>query len=88
MNELLSLAELAKIMQDCAGGDELVLRDDAVDADFADLGYDSVALMETASQIQLRYGVRIDEDQLGQATTPRLLLELANSCIAGKAGGP
>ena len=83
MHEL-TLAALTEIMRVCTGeAAEIDLHDENLDVEFAALGYDSLALLETAGRIQQVYGVRLDDDGVAQASTPRALLALANKAIAG-----
>lgn len=81
MSEL-TLAELTEIMRVCAGEAAGDLHDEMLDVDFAALGYDSLALLETAGRIQQVYGVRLDDD-VACASTPRTFLALVNEAIAG-----
>lgn len=82
MSEL-TLAALTDIMRVCTGeAAEIDLHDEILDVEFAALGYDSLALLETAGRIQQVYGVRLDDD-VAQANTPRILLALVNKAIAG-----
>ncbi|MFD0346149.1 acyl carrier protein [Kitasatospora aburaviensis] len=37
---------------------------------FSDLGYDSLAVLETVSRIEREYGIRIPEDALSAVRTP------------------
>jgi act minimal PKS acyl carrier protein len=73
------LADLRRILREGAGADEGVdLDGEILDTAFDDLGYDSIALMETAARISREYGTPIDDDALTPATTPRALLALVN----------
>lgn len=73
------LHDLRRILREGAGADEGVdLDGEILDTEFDDLGYDSLALMETAARITREYGIPIDEDALLAATTPRRLLDLVN----------
>ncbi|ONF74380.1 acyl carrier protein [Amycolatopsis keratiniphila] len=49
---------------------------------FEDLGYDSLALIETSAELRRRYGVSIPEDLAAQFTTPGELLEFVNEKLA------
>jgi len=51
---------------------------DILDTDFDDLGYDSLALLETAARITREYQIVIDDDA-AIARTPRELLQLVNN---------
>jgi act minimal PKS acyl carrier protein len=46
---------------------------------FEELGYDSLALLETHSRIKRDYGVEIPEDDLDEVTTPQELVDLVNA---------
>lgn len=77
--EALSLDDLRSILVGSAGVSQGVdLEGDFADTAFADLGYDSVAVLELAAQLSSRYGVAIDDEALFEARTPGALLELAN----------
>lgn len=76
----LQLQDLRRILRESAGvAAEADIDGDISDTDFQDLGYDSIAIMEVATRISREYGVPIDDDALGEATTPRMLLELVNN---------
>jgi act minimal PKS acyl carrier protein len=81
--EKLTLTELTTILRECAGSDEAVdLGGDIHDTHFVDLGYDSVALLEVASRIQQRYGVRLSDEVVGEIRTPRQFIEVVDSAAA------
>lgn len=72
----MTIDDLRRILTECAGMDEGVNLDgDILDTPFTDLGYDSLALMETASRIKEEFGVRISDEEIAVVETPRLLLE-------------
>jgi act minimal PKS acyl carrier protein len=48
---------------------------------FEDLGYDSLALLETAARIEQEFGVRIPEEQITEVNTPLELLDLVNMSL-------
>lgn len=82
----LTLAELTEILRECAGEDDASPLDgDILDTRFDDLGYDSIALMETAGRIRTNYGVVIEGDLLADVGTPRRLLDLVNRSIEAAA---
>lgn len=71
--------DLREILRSCAGVDEQTSLDgDILDTEFADLGYDSLAVLEASSHLQRRYGVQLDDDTVTSATTPRALLAAVN----------
>ncbi|MGP4003262.1 acyl carrier protein [Streptomyces sp. 8N706] len=82
----LTLEDLTRIMRECAGEDESVnLEGDILDVPFADLGYDSLALLEAAGAVERKLGVKLSDDAVGEAGTPRLFLALANETVASPA---
>ena len=73
------LHDLRRILREGAGADEGVdLDGEILDVAFDDLGYDSIALMETAALISRETGRQIEDDDLTPSTTPRALLQLVN----------
>ncbi|SBT42853.1 acyl carrier protein [Micromonospora auratinigra] len=80
----MTLDDLRTTMTECAGVDENIdLGGDIADVEFADLGYDSLAMLETGSRIERRYGIRLAEEEVTEARTPRLLLDLVNRSLTG-----
>ncbi|HET7014169.1 MAG TPA: acyl carrier protein [Streptosporangiaceae bacterium] len=76
----ITLEVLTRTLQESAGTDENVeLNGDVLDVDFTELGYDSLALLETASRLEQKHGIVLDDDAATSAKTPRELLELINS---------
>ena len=81
MSEL-TLTGLTAILRECAGEDDnSTLRGDILDTTFSDLGYDSIAVLETAGRIQVEYGVVLADDVVVEAGTPRRLLALVNRSL-------
>ncbi|MFD8573403.1 acyl carrier protein [Streptomyces sp. NPDC059639] len=79
---LLTLDDLRRILIDSAGEEDGVdLAGDILDTRFTDLGYDSLALMESVSRIERDLGLDLDE-MATEADTPRALLELVNGPVA------
>ncbi len=77
-----SLEDLRRILREGAGTDEAVdLDGDILDSDFAELGYESPALLETAGRIEREFGVTLDDDLLTEIRTPRALIEVVNSSL-------
>ena len=78
-----TLADLCRILTEAAGADgSTAISDDALDTEFEELGYDSLALMETGARIERAYGSRIAEEDLAAALTPRALIDLVNRMTA------
>lgn len=80
MSEL-TIDKLTRIMRTCAGEDESVSLDgDIYDVPFSDLGYDSLALMETTARVEREFGLSLPDD-VATATTPRDFLDAVNRHI-------
>jgi minimal PKS acyl carrier protein len=80
-----TLDDLRTIMRACAGEAESIdLDSDIRDMSFEELGYDSIALLETASRIERSTGIAIADDELTVRGTPRTLVELVNSGVPGQ----
>ncbi|MCP3759034.1 acyl carrier protein [Streptomyces sp. TBY4] len=73
----MTLDDLRRILSESAGCEDSQLDGDILDTGFAELGYDSLALLETAAVIQRDYGVEIP----AQFATPRELLDSVNGAL-------
>lgn len=73
----MTIDDLRRILAECAGEDETGdLHGDILDTTFDELGYDSLALMETAAKIRQEFGVDVDDDHIAVMATPRMLLDV------------
>lgn len=82
---MLTLDQLSQILVQCAGENESIQLDDQIlDRDFTELGYDSLALLETSAQLKRQFGIDIADEDIGELTTPRLMLKHANELVAAK----
>jgi act minimal PKS acyl carrier protein len=80
----ITLTELVAVLRDCAGEDEDVdLDGDIADRSFTDLGYDSIALLETAARMADRFGLHLDNATVTGLETPAELLRHLNQALAG-----
>ncbi|MGW0121052.1 acyl carrier protein [Streptomyces sp. NPDC003327] len=78
----ITIADLQTIMTQCAGEDEEALSlEEAPDRAFEELGYDSLALLETYSRLERDFGVELCEDELGDIHTARQLVDFVNSLL-------
>lgn len=76
----LTLDDLRRIFEDVAGADESVNLDgEIIDMEFAELGYDSIAVLEVVGHIRRQYGISLEEDALADVHTPRSLLDLLHA---------
>lgn len=72
--------DLKQTIRECAGQDESVdLSGDILDTAFSELGYDSLAVMETASRVERDYHVELPEEQVGDIKTPRDFVDFVNA---------
>lgn len=75
----LELDDLRRILREGAGEDlGGSLDGDILDVEFEELGYDSLALLETSARISREYQVVLDDDIIISARTPRALLTAVN----------
>lgn len=75
----LTIQDLRAILAECAGEDESVdLGGDILDREFHELGYDSLALLETAGRIKERFETTPSAEEIAELSTPRAVLELVN----------
>jgi acyl carrier protein len=81
-----TLDDLRRILRACAGEAEPgSLDSDIVDVSFSDLGYDSLALLELASQIGREYDTSIPDDVAIALQTPGATIAYVNDRIAARA---
>lgn len=81
--QIFTLADLKRILLEGAGADEGVdLDGDILDKEFEELGYESLALLETGGRIEREYSITLDDSTLTEAITPRLLVEAVNAHVA------
>ncbi|GGQ46541.1 acyl carrier protein [Streptomyces mutabilis] len=75
-----TLQDLKRILLDGAGADESVdLDGDILDTDFEQLGYESLALLETGGRIEREYGVELHDEIFTDNPTPRALVAAVNA---------
>ncbi|MER6270883.1 acyl carrier protein [Streptomyces sp. 900105755] len=76
----ITVDEIRRVIVASAGASESGVSDaDFADTTFDALGYESLALMETATAIESEFGVLIPDELLFEARTPRELAELVRS---------
>ncbi|MBF6354482.1 acyl carrier protein [Nocardia higoensis] len=76
---MLTPDQLREAMIASAGEDESVTLDgDFVAKEFAELGFDSLALMETCAMLKRRFGIEIPDEILWELTTPEQLVAWVN----------
>ncbi|MEH0424351.1 acyl carrier protein [Streptomyces sp. B21-083] len=86
MSKQFTLEDLKRILLEGAGADESVDLDaDILDLRLEDLGYESLALLETGSRIEREYDITLDEVELTNTLTPRDLIDAVNTRLAPSA---
>ncbi|MBR7678953.1 acyl carrier protein, partial [Streptomyces daliensis] len=73
--------DLRRILREGAG-ETVDLDGDILDTGFEELGYESLALLETGGRIEREYGITLDDAALTDAVTPRALIEVVNADLA------
>ncbi|MDH6113742.1 act minimal PKS acyl carrier protein [Kitasatospora sp. MAP12-15] len=78
-----SVDDLLRILRAGAGTDTRieVAVEQLTDTPFAELGYDSLALLELTSRIEREYGIAIPDGEVEQKETPGQVVEYVNSLL-------
>ncbi|MFF7978889.1 acyl carrier protein [Streptomyces sp. NPDC007901] len=78
-----TLDDLRRILLESAGSEEGVdLYGDIEDSEFEELGYESLALLETGGRIEREFGISLDDVNLSDITTPRALVAAVNELLS------
>jgi act minimal PKS acyl carrier protein len=78
-----TIKDLRRIIHESAGeGDGADVDVATLDIEFVQLGYESLALLETGGRIEREFGIKLDDSILFDATTPRALIEAVNAQLA------
>ncbi|ADL47540.1 acyl carrier protein [Micromonospora aurantiaca (nom. illeg.)] len=80
----LSVPDLLTILATCAGEAEPVdaAAEDLGEVPLADLGYDSLALLEASSAVERRFGISLPEEEVAEVRTLNQLGDLVNDRLA------
>ena len=76
-----TVTDLRRLLRKAAG-EEMGSDATILDATFENLGFESLALLETSALIQREFGVRLDESALDETLTPRGLIDSVNAKLA------
>jgi act minimal PKS acyl carrier protein len=77
---IIKFEDLKRVLREGSGvADGVDLDGEVLDLDFYSLGYDSLALLETAARISREYRIALDDDIITSARTPRELLDVINA---------
>lgn len=75
--------ELKAIMSRCTGDtDSGQLRADDLTTPFTEIGYDSLAVLEIASQLQREYGMQIPDEAIEEMSSPQAVLDYVNASLS------
>ena len=78
----MTVDDIFRILVEEAGAPEETPADaDVLDVPFAELGYDSLALMALAGRIKHEHGVTIPDEHIIELDTPRALLEAVEGTV-------
>lgn len=81
----LTIDDLKRILREAAGEEEGIdLDGDILDVTFEDLGYDSLALLETGSRLEREHGIELEDTTITVAETPRALLAVVNEQLTAE----
>jgi act minimal PKS acyl carrier protein len=83
----LTLQQLESIMKHHVWDGAWQSFEDAPDVRFDELGYDSLALLETYSHIKRAYRIEITEDEMNILGTPRAFVDFVNSRRRSESSG-
>nr|WP_280684640.1 acyl carrier protein [Kitasatospora sp. MAA19] len=77
------MKKLTELLRECAGEEEPGLLDgDILDTPFAELNYDSVAVLQVTGLIERECEVQLAEETVAEADTPRILLRFINESLS------
>jgi act minimal PKS acyl carrier protein len=77
-----TLADLRRLLREAAGeADGVGLDGDILNVSFIDLGYESLALLETGSRIAREFGVYLRDTAIADAETPAALIALVKAAV-------
>lgn len=81
--DVFTLEDLKRILREAAGEEDGVEVDaGTLDTLFDELGYESLALLETGLRIEREFGIKLDDETMFEAATPRALIDVVNAHLA------
>ncbi|WP_329277700.1 acyl carrier protein [Streptomyces sp. NBC_01451] len=81
MSASMTFEDLKAVMSRCTGEVD-DLRADNLDAAFTDIGYDSLAVLEIASQIQREYSLQIPDEAIEGMNSPQDVIDYVNASLS------
>ncbi|MFJ2609343.1 acyl carrier protein [Streptomyces sp. NPDC091279] len=85
MRDAFTVHDLKRVLSEGAG-DDGGLSGDLLDTPFGDLGFESLALLETGAVIGREFAVDLDDSLLHDIRTPRELIDLVNARLSAPSG--
>ncbi|MFJ2813274.1 acyl carrier protein [Streptomyces sp. NPDC087294] len=85
MRDAFTVHDLKRVLSEGAG-DDGGLSGDLLDTPFGDLGFESLALLETGAVIGREFAVDLDDSLLHDICTPRELIDLVNARLSAPSG--
>jgi acyl carrier protein len=83
MSSTMTFEDLKAVVSRCVGElGELDLTESDLGTSFTEIGYDSLAVLEIASQIQREYGLQIPDEAIETMDTPKAVIDYVNSSLA------
>lgn len=80
---MLTIDDLLRVLAQCAGeAGDVDLTGDIRNRNFEDMGYDSLALMETAARLKQEFGIELTDEEITESVTPADLLKTVNAGMA------
>ncbi|WP_216906582.1 acyl carrier protein [Nocardia noduli] len=78
------LHDLERILREGAGASKGIdAKTDILDIEFEELGYESLAILETIGRIEREFDIVMEDATLAEATTPRALIAAVNAHFVG-----
>ncbi|SCL31458.1 act minimal PKS acyl carrier protein [Micromonospora pallida] len=82
----MTLDDLTRVIRATVGVDDSVDLDaDIRDTEFAELGYDSLAVLEVVSRLEKEFPASVPEEKISELRTPRELIDYVNSQLTAAA---
>lgn len=82
----LTIDELKGFLLRAVGDDESIdLSGDILDANLTELGFDSLAIIDTTSRLEQHFKIKLPESETSGIETPRNFLDLVNQQFARSA---
>ncbi|MGX4692060.1 acyl carrier protein [Streptomyces sp. JNUCC 63] len=83
MSSPMTFEDLKAIVSRCTGElDGLDLTEADLGTSFTEIGYDSLAVLEIASQIQREYGLQIPDEAIETMDSPKAVIDYVNTSLA------